>query len=382
MTPLSSIPLGRRISEILQEKGISPNAFSQRIGMGKDTFYSCIKGDRYIKPSELSLMASKLNLTSDRILQRDNEKEFLEVRSLLERKVNIQRALELAQHLFQSALGWTEKFDLLNDIGTAYHHLKDYEQAHRAWVAALPYAEKIHTAYGEYERLFRITKNLIISYTQRNDFAKLTQILAELEPSFENSNPDYAGALSYSHAMVALKMGDKELCRDKLYQQLRFNQMMNVTRAVGIAHHNVSYIEYLHGNYEVARSHSEKAMDLLIDFPDLYFESVKDFVRILWHLDQFDLAREKVVTSLESVEEFNLPEARAKLLVLKALTHNDATSAESIFSIGGLDEKIYLLACHFLLDFCRTANDAEGLLRYYKIMKRYDKSPLSVWEGI
>jgi hypothetical protein len=80
---VDELPLGRRIAEILADKGILPLEFSRRLGWGKDLVYECLDGKRYIKPSELEQIAEKLGLTISRIKQADSKDKAIELRFLV-----------------------------------------------------------------------------------------------------------------------------------------------------------------------------------------------------------------------------------------------------------------------------------------------------------
>ena len=71
----------RRIKEILHEKGgaYSVPAFSKRVGMSDSTFYRCLNGDRYFKPSEIERIAEGLNISVARLKREDTQKKYLQM---------------------------------------------------------------------------------------------------------------------------------------------------------------------------------------------------------------------------------------------------------------------------------------------------------------
>ena len=157
--------IGRRIAEILEDKGISPNSFSQKIGMAKSTFYNCIHGERTIKPSELDVMGRHLKIPPERIKQEDTRSDQEELTRLLQGKRHLQRALGTARKLCSVALGITERSRALNDLGRVLYLLGEYDQAHRVWMEAHHDSEKLLERYGESNLYFLILSNLMISFT-------------------------------------------------------------------------------------------------------------------------------------------------------------------------------------------------------------------------
>ena len=281
-TAVDLIPLGRRVAEIMEEKGAAYTirSFSQRIGMSKDKLCRCINGERYIKPSELENIAEGLHLSVERIRQDDIKKEAEELQKLLKNLANLQRALQLAESLTALALGRSEKSIALNNLGRVLFLMRDYDQAHAIWLEAYADAKRLSGLWGESEVLYDVLTNLLISFSARKEYIQLQQILAEIKPILYSS-ANRAGAISYSVAMIAYKNGQFEEAREKLYESLDCYLKLDDVKSVGMAERNVAFIEYRMRNYETAIKWFESAIPKLSVDPYWQAVAVKDFVKAM-----------------------------------------------------------------------------------------------------
>jgi tetratricopeptide (TPR) repeat protein len=233
---LLSIPLGQRIGEIMEEKGaaFSIRAFSQRLGVSKDTLARIIQGERPVTPSELERIAKGLNVTIERIKQIDTAKKNQELSHLLKTKYDPKKALVLAKECMDVAVGMTERCEAGNRLARAYFALGKYEQSHKIWLEAFELSQKIYQKYGTTDRLFNILSNLMISYTIRKEYSRLAEILQEIEPVFQDQ-PNKLGAIYYSKAMIAEQLGSKDQAKLNFYQSLSHFQTTGEPNDIGRA---------------------------------------------------------------------------------------------------------------------------------------------------
>lgn len=379
---IEALNLGRRIGEILEEKNISPYAFSQKIGMGKDTLYSCIRGERYIKPSELETMAKVLKLTIERVKREDSKKRENELQHLIDTKAANGKAVNLALDLLQNAIGWTEKFAILNRLGAAYYYQKQYKKSRDTWLEALSYAQRIAARYQESEPLFKVTSNLISAYNASKNYAGLINLLDELEPELFESDPEYAGTLCLSFAIAAYNVGNLEIVRAKLEQSLSYYQKTGRSILIGKGIHNIAYHEYLIGNNFSANEYFKQAIAVLEQDAEARLVSVKDYIKVLIKLNEKKEAISLAVSALEEIRALNLVQLEGKFLMLLAVLKNDTQYAEAVLELeqAGVEQK--RLALKFLMDYCSRVDDSVGLMKYYKIAGEYlNKSALFDWEG-
>lgn len=377
------IDMGRRIAEILDHKGISPYSFSQRIGMGKDTFYNCLKGKRYLKGSEIEKIASELRLTVERLRQEDIAKERSEMLNLVQKRLNPKRSLELGLELKKIAIGCTEKFDVLNALGKAYFQLGKFEQAQEVWLEAVPFAEKIHEKFQDMYRLYDITTNLIGLYTERKEYTILHDLLFQVESRFGSDRPEMIATIRYSQAMVAFHLGNRKEGKKKMYDYLTCSEQVGDRQLFGRALHNVAYLEYQLGNYEESRQKFKEAIQVLSDFPHFQYISYKDYTKTIWKLRKKDYAVEILHSCLASLESMEYPEIRAKFLLLTATFTNDPAKAEQVLADERVSEGLKVLACKYLMDYCRKTGDDAGVAKYYKTVAMFNDAGISFdWEVI
>ena len=99
-TFVHSIPIQRRLREIMKEKGgaYTISALSSRIGINRETLRKMLNGEREIYSFELDKFAKELHMSIDRILQEDVKKLVAELDSLLEYNSDLNRAKDLAEH--------------------------------------------------------------------------------------------------------------------------------------------------------------------------------------------------------------------------------------------------------------------------------------------
>ncbi|MFN7140878.1 MAG: hypothetical protein ACK4UN_16200, partial [Limisphaerales bacterium] len=211
------------------------------------------RGERYIKPSELETMAKALKLSVDRIKQEDTKKQDSELQHLIDTKMMNGRAVELAQELVQTAIGYTEKFAILNRLGAVYYYRKQYKKSRETWLEALSHAQRIAENYQEMEPLCKVTSNLISAYNALKDYAGLARLLDQMEPELYEFDPEYAGTLCLSFAITAYNVGNLELVREKLGQSLSYYRKTESSVLIGKGIHNIAYHEYLIGNHFVAK---------------------------------------------------------------------------------------------------------------------------------
>lgn len=166
LTTVDELPLGKRISEIMKEKGTaySQNALSQRLGLHKETFRKMLIGERSIYTFELTAICEALKMSQDRILQKDIKLDHYKFRTALSDK-RYSDALVLAEKLLEIAVGFTERCRSLNDIGRVYYYIGEFEKAHEHWLNAYSYADQAIRASGKSEPLFNVTANLMIFFS-------------------------------------------------------------------------------------------------------------------------------------------------------------------------------------------------------------------------
>jgi tetratricopeptide (TPR) repeat protein len=265
-----------------------------------------------------------------------------------------------------SAVGWSEKFDMLNDLGSAYHFLREYEHAFNVWQQALPFAEKIKEKFGESDRLYIIITNLVISYRIKKDYSTISQLLKRVEPDFQDFNPRWAGILCFSQALMASNMGDDALARQKLMESLdHFKETLD-DALIGKGIHNIAYHNYLTRDFSSAKELYERAIQQLTNHTIPRLISMVDLVKTLLILNEKETALKLIQCAFAIEELSNDPDLEAKFHVLHSVATNEPGHAELVLSFENIDQKVRLIACKFLLNFYTQRDDAESVLRYHK----------------
>ena len=81
--------LGKRISEMLQERGIQQKELAERIGITETAMSRYINGTREPKPDVIANMATALHTTSDYLLGIKNDDfEYHQVRRMIARNAS------------------------------------------------------------------------------------------------------------------------------------------------------------------------------------------------------------------------------------------------------------------------------------------------------
>lgn len=124
------VPLPRRISELMAEKGdaCSIRAFSARIGISRELLRLVLAGERSVTTSTLVKVAEGLGVTVERLTQEDTEKWELEIERICEAKNRtkpmLQRAFELSKQVVSIAKGATERAYALLMLGRVQFDLR------------------------------------------------------------------------------------------------------------------------------------------------------------------------------------------------------------------------------------------------------------------
>lgn len=390
------IQIGRRIKEILDERGsaFSVPAFASRIGMSKSTLYRCLEGERILKPSELAKVAEGLNLTVERIKREDTKKRFIKFQMQAKHRINLPEALEVGLELLPTAIGCTERFEVLNNLGHVYFHLNKIRSAHNTWLDAVPHAEKLFDDFQESDALYMITSNLILTYTKLSDFAGLRELLDMVEERFKQVPPEsglvqhaHRAIISYSQARAAQSIGDFEVYEQKMYEQLEHFRRAGGDRRVGIALHNVAYMLHNIGNYKKAQEAFKDSINHLqqneeLATSDLMYITKKDYAKTLLELGKKTDAIQIIEGALAELKEHKYHVVECKFLLLHAIHTGEIKSAEAALAIVDAGAELRKIACKLLMDHCVSVGDEAGLMKYYKLGNALDSFPKNQMEDL
>ena len=380
---IEKIPTGRRISEILYEQNSSPSAFRERVTFAKrDTVRHCLNDTRHISPKELQEMADLLGYSVDRILQNDTEKDALALRVAVRSKSSAPETIDLGKKLLKVAIGWSEKFDCHNDLGSAYYYLGQVEKAHEHYLEALNYAEKIRDKFHDIDRLYMAMSNLLITYRLKKEFITLDHLLNKLEPSFVISNPKRAGAIAYHRAVLAEQRRDFDEAEKKWSESLQHYEKTESDELIGRGFQNLAYFLFKMSRHLESRNMFARAIKLLTPYPRYLQICLVNCTKNLIKLQEYESAL-KMIESVRSLKDFK-PDSntQAQLYVLQAVAEKSPLTAEKALEVKGISDKTKLVACLMLMDYCRTIGDGESMMRYHGNVSKILNSTLPNWEEV
>ncbi|HEU4965745.1 MAG TPA: helix-turn-helix transcriptional regulator, partial [Bacilli bacterium] len=347
------LPLGRRIAEMLAERGdaFSIRAFSSRIGISREIIRKMLSGERYIAPSELNRIARGLSVSVERLKQTDTQAK----RSELERffkarkftKPTMLWAQSVATELTEVALGATERGESLNNLGKVVFLQQNYEAAHRSWLQALEYAETIYHQHHDAGLLHAVTANLMLTYSLRKEYSRIEDVLQITERAFAE-DVEVMGQVEYTRMKVQEERGAIEQARVHAYRSYEFFEQTQNRRQISHASINTAHYEYLLGNYAASARILSDAIDTSKPFEDILIRVVKEYVKSLIQLREYEKAT-RVIDVFEALAAEH-PEIQSKLQIMKSTATGNPSFAEVIANDVGRGQAVRFYASRCLIE--------------------------------
>lgn len=125
-----NIWFGRRLKEIMDERGITAKALEEMSDVGRMTIARIIKG-RYATAEEVQAFAEAFGVCVERLKQKDLDLESIEER--MDKYVEAAEVIEQLQNLLPKTLGKTESGQVWAFLGRAYYCLAEHQKATSAW---------------------------------------------------------------------------------------------------------------------------------------------------------------------------------------------------------------------------------------------------------
>lgn len=354
---IGKIPIGRRISELMQEKGnaFSIRAFADRLGINRETFRITLTGDRPITLSLVEKIADGLGITEERLRQLDTFKKEQELVTLLKAskrtKVMLMRAHTIALELVEVAKGATERGFAHNNLGRAQFFLQQHEEAHETWKKALVFAKTIKKTFDDTRLLKIVSENLMLTSVSLRDYGGVDEMLQLVEQSSADDH-NSLGMVAFARMVMYGDRRKLELAKKYAYLSLEHFNKTNDCKQIGHALINVARTEYLLGNFDVSAKTLESALETVKDFDDILILAVKNYVRSLIKLQDFDIATQ-VAERYESLAE-EYPEYWCKMQIMYTVLKNDPKYADQISNDLHMSLKVRSLACKCLFVLCKT----------------------------
>ncbi|PWK16468.1 hypothetical protein [Tumebacillus permanentifrigoris] len=373
----SQIPLGRRISEIMQEKGdaFTIRAFAQRLGMNRESMRKSLAGERPFSSEELEPIINGLGITQDRLKQIDTYEKERDLISTLEgktrNKVTMERATRLANELAEVAIGATERGYSLNNLGRVQFLQRDYDGSHESWLKAMTYAKKVHEEYQDNRLLDFVTANLMLTYISQKEYSNIEEVLNTVEKAFPE-NPRVLGNVYYARMRVQADRGNLEIARKYGYRSQEHYEQTNDSNAIGKSLVNLVYIEYLNGEYKISARASMTAIKHLQENDDILAVAIMYCVKSLLKLEKYETALTLLEQHASLLEEY--PTISSKVQIIYTILKNDPLYAIRVSEDSSQTLKIRAFACKCLFEFYAKRDDSESAMRYYKQERIYSRS--------
>lgn len=376
------IPLGRRIAEIMKEKGsaYSLQAMGKRIGLSRETLRLMLHGGREIYDFELLKVAVDLKLSVERIKQQDTWLMLSELQELLKHEGrDPKRALEVASHLQSVAIGMTERCKTLFYLGQAHKNLHEYEPAHQAWLEAYDLAKLIHDKYGETDLLYSIISNLVTTYTIRKDFTRATELLAVVEEYF-HTTPVKSASLTYSRSKLLESLGELQIAREVSYDSLEYARSSENSNVIGRALINAAHFEFKLRENKKAKHLLDLALEELQEDPITSFIAKKELAKCLIKLGEKEEAEEIILSALTDIEDYELPKLKAKNMLLLSILRNSPENAREVADDIKCEKDIRYLSYKFLIGYYKESGDSELFMEYHKRAEELQSSHSDILE--
>ena len=303
-------------------------------------------------------------------------------------RVNLDDALNKAIDFLPKAAGCTEKFQVLNNLGAIYYLMGKYRLSLSNWLEALPHAEVLMETWSESKPLLDVTSNLVLAYTQLKDFSSLGKLLGTIRTRFDKELPSkFKASISYSRSLAALNIQDFETFKEQMFQHLEHSKHTNDHRALAIAMHNVAVMYERVGELEQAVSAYEEVIGRMMGHDDLkgsnyIFIAQKNYAKTLAKLGRTEEFTALVSKLRSELDRQNLPDTKARVLLVQAYYGNEMECAEEVLHSEGLDIVLKKCAVKILLNYCSNSGDEAGLMKYYKIGDEIGLSPKNEVEDL
>lgn len=366
---LTRIPLGRRIGEILEERGeeFSIRKFAEQIGINRETLRIMIAGNRTILPSELEKITKGLDIGVERLKQLDSYKMEQELASLFRArkrtKIMLMRAHNLAAELANLALGATELCESLTNLGRVQFELREYDKAHQSYLLAFRYAEKLYKQYGDNHHLHLVTSLLMLSFTTRKEYTKIEETLHVVEQAFAY-DPVKMGFVHYTRMKWYEHMEKLDDAKKHSYMALDYFEQTHDNDQIGKAVINVAHFEYLLGNFRKSADLLYDAIHRLdgYDYPQLV--AIKEYAKTALRLGDAGAASEVIQKYSKLASDY--PDLQGKLQVMYSIAQHDPAYSEIVCQDVKVSPSVRYLACKQLMNFYSMKGDAESVMLYYK----------------
>ncbi|MGZ4122792.1 MAG: helix-turn-helix domain-containing protein [Tumebacillaceae bacterium] len=354
-TAVDLIPIGRRLAEIMKEKGMSHTitAMAKRLGWSRETYRLMLQGEREIYTFELEKIAQDFKLSVERIMQEDIRVQAEVVGNWICDQSDSNLADEYANHISDVAVGMTERCCALRREGLTYFYYGRYEEAHRKYFDAHHYALMIQEQYGETEHLYRVLLNIMDGFMAQ-------------KPA-----PGRMAAIYSFHAKMREALLGLDDAREIAYITLAQAEQSGSRIQIGLASNNVAHYEYKLQKYNLAAQFQQRAVELLESHQRYQQLAKKEYIKTLIQLGETERALELIESMLQDAATLESPMIEGRLLMLRTVVTNDLQHAQYVVEQERFDEKVRELACKLLMEQAKERGDAALFMQYYQLAQQF-----------
>lgn len=368
-TALDQIPIGRRIRELMAEKGnyYSLAAMSKRLGTNRETFRSMLNGQREIYSYELEKISRDLKVSIERITQLDCKFEGMRLIDLLDKQSFPEEAVEIATQLFRLSNGITERGFALLRLGRAYYFNKSYEQAYDSLMDGYKLAVQIEKEYGDKNLYYHVLNIRMHVCTALGNFLDASKALTELESLFKENSTQLA-AISYQQAKMKERANDLQSAKRFAYESTQHALHTQKRTLIGKTKVNAAHYEYLSENYIKARELLEDAVCELDEDIASQHIAMKELIKSLLKLGKSEEADSLAQTVLVNLgDQGKTSELEGKLLLLRSRARNIPDYAVRVCNDERYAINLRYMACRFLMQYYRSEGDSINFIHYYEV---------------
>lgn len=384
-TALDKIPVGRRIMEIMQEKGAAYtiSAMANRLGFSRETLRLMLKGGRDMYTFELENIAKDLKISIDRIMQTDIYEEAQELRTHLDIGSNTQRCLELSAKFTEVAIGLSERVIVANELARGYYQARDMQMAIETLTNTMPDAQTIFEKYREPDILMWVIGNLISAKTIEGKYSNFPELIAQVEPHYQ-TNPKLAAIICYCVAQYKLEgIGDIAGAREQHYQSLRYYEQHGVPISVANSQLNVAIFEDRQKRYDEAKRLFQESLGVFRAHDNLYAQAVhaREYGKMCIRLGEMEEAIDVIEWVLARIEEqpgILHSGMEAQLHLLLGIAKSDLSYATSILDNKTGSKGVQKIAFKFISDHYEDQGDLASKMQHEQRYLPMPSSPIDL----
>ncbi|KEO83236.1 hypothetical protein EL26_11130 [Tumebacillus flagellatus] len=373
---IERIPIGRRIQEILDEKGAAylVGFFANRIHFPPQRLLAILHGNLEPSQEDLQQIAKGLGISVARLLQEDLVDEIEHLHELLTTKGDSEASIALAERIAERSLGATERADAYNWVGRAYYAAGKLQEAHDALLRSYRVYETIPTAYQDSERMFRFTRNLSITFGMLLDFNGMAEIVKRAE-SFTWNDPLKEGATYLTSAVVQSELGHHEEAKRLFLLALTAYREAGNQEYIARVQFNIGQVEYLTENYQNAADYLESSLQDLSPETSYHLDAVEALVKTRIQLRDLDAALQLIQTYEPSLRQ--RPKELAYLYLFHAYTANDLKRLEDVLAMDIVERDWKTRGYLYLMKHYSELGDSLAVMRYFQLYLQTDTTSSS-----